>query len=264
MARTRLRKRPASAALPLGDVIDTFLREHVQAKRKASTAAWMRDALERIVKPALGAMKPDKVTRQDAARLHSSMNDRPVQANRTLAILSALFSWAGKNGYVEEGYNPARGLEKLPERSRERFLTNEEFARLADALRQGGRDDRRDDRSGDEWRLQPGDRTAYNAQEALMLCTDYAKPKRLQAFAGGDRKRRGRRPSKLTSTAPFDLAANDRLMASLDPQGWYRALATRICRRRLQPASSPLTTRPRWIALCVDPSPSQRSRRRRI
>ena len=113
------------------------MRDHVEAKRKASTAAWMRDALERIVKAALGAMKPDKVTRQDASRLHSSMSDRPVQANRTLAILGALYSWAGKNGYVGEGHNPARGVEKFPERSRERFLTNDEFARLADALREG-------------------------------------------------------------------------------------------------------------------------------
>jgi integrase len=124
-------------ALPLGEVIDAFLRDHVEAKRKASTATWMRDALERIVKPALGAMKPDKVTRQDASRLHSSMSDRPVQANRTLAILGALYSWAGKNGYVGEGHNPARGIEKFPERSRERFLRNDEFARLADALREG-------------------------------------------------------------------------------------------------------------------------------
>jgi hypothetical protein len=90
-------------ALPLGEVIDAYLREHVEAKRKASTAAWMRDALERIAKPALGSMKPDKVTRQDVARLHSSMSDRPVQANRTLAILGALYSWAGKNGSSRRG-----------------------------------------------------------------------------------------------------------------------------------------------------------------
>src|SRR5271166_4063720 len=57
--------------------------------------------------------------------------------------------------------------------------------------------------------------------------TDDAKPKRLQTFAGDDGKRRGRRPSKVTSTAPFDLAADDKLMAGLDPQGWYRELATR-------------------------------------
>jgi hypothetical protein len=56
---------------------------------------------------------------------------------------------------------------------------------------------------------------------------DDATPKRLQTFVGDDGKRRGRRPSKVSSTAPFDLAADDKLMAGLDPQGWYRELATR-------------------------------------
>jgi hypothetical protein len=59
------------------------------------------------------------------------------------------------------------------------------------------------------------------------MLTDDAKPKRLQTFAGNDGKRRGRRPSKVTSTAPFDLAADDKVMAGLDSQGWYRELATR-------------------------------------
>ena len=116
-------------------MIEIFLTDHAEAKRKASTAAWMRDALERIVKPVLGSMKLDAVTQQAAARLHSSMSDRPVQANRTLAIISALYSWAGKSGYAAEGYNPARGVEKFPEKGRERFLTSEELSRLGDALR---------------------------------------------------------------------------------------------------------------------------------
>ena len=124
-------------ALPLGEVIEAFLAEHVEAKRKASTAAWVRDALDRIVRPALGAKKLGEVTRQDAARLHSAMSDRPVQANRTLAILSALYSWAGKAGYVAEGHNPARGVERFPEKARERFLTTDELARLGVALQEG-------------------------------------------------------------------------------------------------------------------------------
>jgi integrase len=123
-------------SLSLSDVVEIFLTQHAEAKRKASTAAWMRDALERIVQPALGSMKLDAVTRPAVARLHSSMSDRPVQANRTLAILSALYSWAGKSGYAAEGYNPARGVEKFPESGRERFLTRGELSRLGDALRQ--------------------------------------------------------------------------------------------------------------------------------
>jgi integrase len=133
-AAEKLRQRRSQ---PLSDVIENFLTQHAEAKRKPSSAAWMRDALERIVKPALGAKRPHAVTRPDIARLHSSMNDRPIQANRTLAILSSLCSWAGKNGYVAEGYNPARGVEKFPERARERFLTSEELSRLGDVLRTG-------------------------------------------------------------------------------------------------------------------------------
>jgi integrase len=121
----------------LSDLIDTFLAEHAVAKRKASTAAWYRHGLQRVVKPALGHLKPEKVTRQDIARLHSSMRHTPAQANRVLARIGALYSWAAKAGYVAEGYNPARGIEKYREQARERFLTSEELARLGDALRLG-------------------------------------------------------------------------------------------------------------------------------
>src|SRR3984893_16188983 len=121
-------------SLPLEDVIEAFLAEHAEAKRKASTAAWYRGGLERIVKPAFGGMKPDKVTRQDVARLHSSMNKTPVQSNSVLAMIGALYGFAAKAGYAPEGYNPTRGIEKFPERARERFLTSDELARLGGAL----------------------------------------------------------------------------------------------------------------------------------
>jgi hypothetical protein len=69
--------------------------------------------------------------------LHSSLRDTPVQANRVLAMIGALYGFAARAGYVPEEYNPARGVEKFPERSRERFLTSDELARLGDVLRQG-------------------------------------------------------------------------------------------------------------------------------
>jgi integrase len=133
-AAEKARKRRAAS---MSVAIEAFLTEHVEAKRKASTAAWVRDALERIVKPKFGTMKLDQVTEHEVARLHSSMNDRPVQANRTLAILSALYSWAGKSGYCTKGHNPVRGVERFPEKARERFLTTDELTRLGEALRTG-------------------------------------------------------------------------------------------------------------------------------
>jgi integrase len=121
--------------LPLADVIAAFLREHVEVRRKATTTVAYRDILDRIVKPALGSMKPDKVTRQDCARLHSSLRETPYQANKVLAVIGSLYSFASERGYAPEGCNPARGIKKFPEDGRERFLTSEEFARLGDTLR---------------------------------------------------------------------------------------------------------------------------------
>jgi integrase len=43
----------------------------------------------------------------------------------------------GRGRICPEGFNPARGIEKFPERARERFLTSDELARLGDVLRQG-------------------------------------------------------------------------------------------------------------------------------
>jgi hypothetical protein len=59
--------------------------------------------LQRIVKPALAGMNPGKVTRQDVARLHSSLHETPVQANRVLAMIGALYGFAARAGYVPEG-----------------------------------------------------------------------------------------------------------------------------------------------------------------
>jgi len=123
-------------AQPLGELIDRFLVEHVEAKRKPGTLRVTRGILLRNVKPALGALPAERVTRPDVARLHSALHATPIAANRTLEVISALFGWLGKTGHVAEGYNPARGIERYPERPKERFLSSEEIGRLGTALRE--------------------------------------------------------------------------------------------------------------------------------
>ena len=54
------------------------------------------------------------------------------EANRTLKIISAIWAWADGRDEVT-GSNPCRRLEKYPEQPRERYLTDEELARLGDA-----------------------------------------------------------------------------------------------------------------------------------
>jgi integrase len=118
------------------ELADRFMADHVRTKRKAGTAEFYRDILDRIVKPAVGTMKADKVTRLQVGKLHSSLSETPFQANRVLAVLGSMYAFAGRAGIVTEGSNPARGIDKFKESRRERFLTGEELERLGSAIRE--------------------------------------------------------------------------------------------------------------------------------
>lgn len=120
----------------VAELADQFMADHVRAKRKAGTAEFYRDILDRIVKPAVGTTKADKLTRLRVGKLHSSLSDTPFQANRVLAVVGSMFAFAGRAGIIPEGTNPARGIDKFKENRRERFLTSEELEWLGSAIRE--------------------------------------------------------------------------------------------------------------------------------
>ena len=104
----------------IAELADRFMAEHVEPKRKAGTAGFYRDILYRLVKPAIGTTKADKLTRQQVGKLHSSLADTPFQANRVLAVVGSMYAFAARAAVVPEGTNPARGIEKFKESCRER------------------------------------------------------------------------------------------------------------------------------------------------
>jgi integrase len=114
-----------------------FLEQHAKVKRKARTA----DEYERIltvhVIPALGAKRIVDLRRADIAKLHGKLSDSPYQANRAVALVSAVWNWAARRDEVGFADNPARAVERFKETGRERYLTTEELARLGDVLRDG-------------------------------------------------------------------------------------------------------------------------------
>src|SRR5262245_14359713 len=124
-------------ASTLHELAELFLAEHVDAKRKSTTAALYRSLLVRLVLPELGGRKAEKVTTADLAKLHAKVRDRPYQANRMLVVVGSLYAFAGKRKILPVGFNPVRGIEQYPEKGRERFLTSDELARLCDAVREG-------------------------------------------------------------------------------------------------------------------------------
>jgi hypothetical protein len=57
-----------------------------------------------------------------------------------LALLSKMFNLAERWGLRVDGTNPCRHVERFPERPRERFLCDDELARLGSVLARADKD----------------------------------------------------------------------------------------------------------------------------
>ena len=125
----------ARSAITVCDLIGLFIKEHVKAKRKAKTASGYTAILQSHVVPRLGKRAAEKVKSNEIAQLHLSLREHPYQANRVLAVVASMYSFAAKRGLVPKGTNPVEGIERFREKSRERYLTTEELARLGQSLR---------------------------------------------------------------------------------------------------------------------------------
>jgi integrase len=129
------KRREATVAV----VADRYLAEHVAAHNKPSTAAEARRIVETRIKPRLGSIKITDLARADIKAWHQSMSATPYEANRALAYCSRMLSLAAAHWGLREG-NPCTGIKRFPEPKRERFFTDGELARIADALAAADRD----------------------------------------------------------------------------------------------------------------------------
>lgn len=128
-------RKAARKAVTVAEVAEKFLTEHAERKRKTSTANGYRWLYERAIKPSLGSVVLRGLSRERVSRWYGDLHSTPILANRALALLSSICSWAVVNGYRPDTPNPTKGIERHRETSRERFLTAGEFGRLGDALR---------------------------------------------------------------------------------------------------------------------------------
>ena len=121
-------KAAAKAAPTVKSLAERFLAEHAEAKRKLSTAREYRRLIANVIVPALGGRKVANVTRADIQRLHQNRRATPTEANRALALLSTVFTFAERLGERADGSNPCRHVERFPQKRRERFLSADTMA----------------------------------------------------------------------------------------------------------------------------------------
>ena len=146
-ARGEARKRLAEVALDglpqrvsakiapaLGDYSDEFWTDCAR-HWKESTQARNRHVLDRELIPHFGKMRLDLIGRSEIARWRDDYaNGRESRYNRAVPVLSAMFKYAEQLGYIRKGSNPCRGMPGFKKVKKERFLSPQEFRRLARQL----------------------------------------------------------------------------------------------------------------------------------
>jgi integrase len=125
-------KRKLKSELLFGDLFAEYIERHSKPKKKT----WTED-LEKyknyIEKP-LGKRKLSDIDRAAVSLIHSNITKagHPIAANRILALISSVFGWAISAGLWEN--NPAIGIRRNKERSRDRFIQSDELPRFFQAL----------------------------------------------------------------------------------------------------------------------------------
>jgi integrase len=120
----------------LNELSNYYLSNHAEVHKRPRSVAEDKAMLESIILPRMGRMRASSITRRDVSELHASMKATPYRANRILALLHKMFSFAATDTNSEWGVwqNPASGVQRFHEERRERWLSENELQRLAEAL----------------------------------------------------------------------------------------------------------------------------------
>lgn len=136
--------------LRVGDLIDKYFELGPATRPAKRELSWKNDAsnLDRHVRPLIGAVHADEVSRLDASRVLQAIRSGETStiektgkrglarvkggaavARRTRGLASALWSWAIEHGYLH-GSNPFANLRLGMAPERDRFLSAAEAHRF--------------------------------------------------------------------------------------------------------------------------------------
>ena len=120
------------AAATVADLCVRFERDYLPRNRP-STQRVYRQQIATDILPVFARTRVAAVSHADIDGFHHRLSARaPTHANRTLAVLSRMFSLAVRWGWRAD--NPCKGVERNQETKRTRYLSGAELARLSAAL----------------------------------------------------------------------------------------------------------------------------------
>jgi integrase len=125
-------KRAHKSEMIFAELFAEYLERHAKPEKRS----WREDEAKYNlhVAKSLGPKKLSAIGRNEIATIHSTVSAqaKPVTANRVLALISSVFGWAVDAGRWEA--NPALGIRRNKEQSRDRFLQAHELPRFYAAL----------------------------------------------------------------------------------------------------------------------------------
>ncbi|SEP71833.1 tyrosine-type recombinase/integrase [Nitrosomonas ureae] len=125
-------KRGKKAELTFSDLFAEYLERH----SKPSKRTWREDEskYKTYLEKTLGRKKLSSIDRRDIALIHSSITKvgHDITANRVLALTSSIFGWGISAGLWE--LNPAIGVKRNKENTRDRFIQGDELPRFFEAV----------------------------------------------------------------------------------------------------------------------------------
>jgi integrase len=116
----------------LADLAREYMEEHAEVKKRDKSIYEDNRMLDNIILPRMRTLRVSAVTRRNVEKLHNSLRKTPYQANRVLALLSKIFTFA-MDGEMRKD-NPAKGIERFKEDRRETWFSREQLQALALAL----------------------------------------------------------------------------------------------------------------------------------
>ena len=135
-------ERGRKAESTFSDLFNLYLERHSKMNKRT----WPKDQqhFRQFLNKPLGSMKLSAVKRQSIASVFNdiTMAGHPVVANRVLALLSSMYGWALSTGLWED--NPAKGIKRNRENSRDRFLQSDELPRFFRAVAEESNEAMRD------------------------------------------------------------------------------------------------------------------------
>ena len=125
-------KRAHKAEMTFGDLFNEYMERHAKLEKRT----WANDQqrYEQYLEKSLAKIKLSKLTKVQIGAVHSSisMAGHATVANRVLALTSSVLGRAVEWGHLAN--NPAKGMRRNKEYSRDRFIQSDELPRFFKAV----------------------------------------------------------------------------------------------------------------------------------